>query len=284
MYLIGPPDALAGVALRRLGVRVLAAMLVGGAAVFVYLNVFWNDPWSPNPGDVEQILGYSFSVGLAALAAVIGLRWLGRYRVRLAGWLGGVRDDNQGELLARMSRSGVALIAGCWAGAAVLTAGQLVVRDPAAALRILAGSALGGATATLLAAELIDAALRPLRVFTLERPGPAGVQTTGIRRRLVVSWALGSALPLVALGLAPVWGGLRFDLSVVVWFSVGFALLAGAGAATLASRAVAGPVEDVATAMHAVREGRLTTSVAVDEVGELGLLQATFNEMTAAAA
>ena len=111
------------------------------------------------------------------------------------------------------------------------------------------------------------------------RPAVARSATLGIRPRLLLSWALGSGVPLLGVAVALLSAGGGEGFSVLVWFNVAVGLLAGSVLMIAAARSVADPIEDVRAALTRVEKGDLDLEVEITDGGEVGLLQSGFNRM-----
>ncbi|MCU1450139.1 MAG: Adenylate cyclase [Acidimicrobiales bacterium] len=146
---------------------------------------------------------------------------------------------------------------------------------------MLVGISVGGLAAAFLSGLIAERNLRPLIARTLAGQPPQRSSMLGIRRRLVLFWALGSGLPLLGILVTPV--GLssadrdRVFAGMLVLAAVG--LVSGLAFAFVAARSVADPIADVRSAMGRVADGDLDVNVPVDDDGEIGLLQAGFNHM-----
>jgi adenylate cyclase len=153
-------------------------------------------------------------------------------------------------------------------------------RDVVFAVKVCVGLALAGVAASFLTALVVERTLRPLFAYVLAGQPPERTSVFGIRRRLVLFWALGSGIPLIGVLLTPV-GVDAGDHKVIV----GMAALAAIGFVSglvfvlVAARSVADPINDVRRAMDRVAGGALDAEVPVDDDGEIGLLQAGFNHM-----
>jgi adenylate cyclase len=100
---------------------------------------------------------------------------------------------------------------------------------------------------------------------------------------LLVSWALGSGVALVAIAVAFLGRGdsRGDDLIGPILFLVVAGLVAGGVLVAAAARSVSDPVERVRAAVERVEQGSLEEEVIVDDGGEIGYLQAGFNRMVA---
>jgi adenylate cyclase len=103
----------------------------------------------------------------------------------------------------------------------------------------------------------------------------------GIGPRLLLTWLLCSAVPVIMIALIPI-GRLPdepADLAPPILFAAAVALGAGALGTKLATMAVTRPVRSLRRAMDDVAGGDLSVSVEVDDGSEIGRLQAGFNAM-----
>jgi adenylate cyclase len=146
---------------------------------------------------------------------------------------------------------------------------------------VLDASVLGGLTTSALSYLLIERSFRPLFVHVLDDM-PAGLpgrpRTMGIRMRLLVAWAAGSGIPLLAIAVDATVGGhdlTRPALAVVAGVGVGAGLLATMSSAW----SLAEPLDGVRDALARVRDNDLAVGLVVDDGGEVGEVQAGFNQM-----
>jgi adenylate cyclase len=267
--------------------RSLEANLVGATLAFVYLSFV--APPQPPPQHGEQFLYVAIAPVYFVAAALIGYR-VGRLRFRpLMRWLDEARTPTRDErrlILGFPWRTAVHAAAG-WLLAAVLFGVITATHHPAVFVAgTVMGIVLAGLTSAAVTFLLCERTMRP--VFALALAGevqgerePAGILGTG--RRLLVSWALGSGVALVAIPLAFLGRGDSpgDDLVGPILFLVVVGLFAGGVLLAAAARSVADPVERVRAAVERVEEGSLDEEVVVDDGGEIGFLQAGFNRMVA---
>jgi len=260
--------------------QVLALQLfangLGALIVIVYLLVLY-----PVEQEGERVLGVNGAVfGIyLTLTLVISIP-LNRLGLRRA--LRWALDDRtptaaeRNETLRQPLRQTVPALVG-WFGAAVVF--SLVNDDPA---RIAVGIALAGMLTCTLLYQLLERTFRPLFALAL-----SDVELLGQRRevlpRIMLAWWIGSALPLVLIGLAPATlpadevPGFVDRVSILVVLC----LVAGGFVMRGAASSVSVPVNEVRDAMARVEAGDTDISLPVDHVGELGRLQAGFNAMVA---
>lgn len=148
---------------------------------------------------------------------------------------------------------------------------------------IVAGSTLlGGVLSGAIAFLLIERICRPAFARALAGVAEARPLSIGVRPRLLLTWLLGSGVPLIALAFLP-YDARSADerqniAGAVVALSV-LGLVTGLATIFMASGSVADPIETVRRALARVRAGDLDVYVPVDDGGEIGLLQSGVNEM-----
>ncbi|WP_064744014.1 adenylate/guanylate cyclase domain-containing protein [Actinomadura oligospora] len=112
------------------------------------------------------------------------------------------------------------------------------------------------------------------------------VRLPGVTTRVMLAWALGTAVPvfgLVCVGVAAlVTPGIRTTQLALTILALGAtALGVGTGVTFLAVRAIADPIKAVRGGMTRVARGDLSGEVEVYDASEVGQLQAGFNDMVA---
>jgi adenylate cyclase len=266
---------------RRGALRIFAANFVGSVLVVAYYNV------APTPngrghgaaGDV--VLLVVFTVVIALLH-----RWAFLRKTADAwSWLLENRPSTsrEREAVLRVPAVVFQLNIAAWAAVSVLSTALNYWSHSSItlALRVTVGIALAGVVASFLATLLAERTMRPVFVGALAGQPPERANVVGIRRRLLLFWALGSGIPLLGVILTPL--GLppghvhQQVLAMAALAAIG--LLSGAAFLVVAAASVADPVANVRDAMQRVARGDLDTEVPVDDDGEIGLLQAGFNHM-----
>ena len=174
---------------------------------------------------------------------------------------------------------------GHWCVAAVLFPGVSVASGGSRllALRMAVAILLGGLSSSAVVYLLIEWGHRPLVADFLQGRPLRGPAVVGISQRLLVSWMLGSGVCLLAVLTAPLDLG-RTDLVAAVPVMVTAAVIGLVGGAALlwvTARSVAGRLRVVSHALSQVEQGDLGTHVQVDDGGEVGQLQGSFNHMVA---
>lgn len=263
--------------------RIPLANAVGGTGVAAYLILTVSSAGGPDFDFVRDILPLLVG-GLIAfpLGSVMGRRSF----ERACGWLREQRpatDREQRRTLAQPWRQATKPFF-LWLGFSVFYAvANPVLYDQGAVetLRIVDAILLGGLMTCALTFLLIERAFRPVFALALAGEAPDRPRLMGIRSRLLLSWAIGSGIPLLGLVITPFTfeAGARFDLSTTVAILAGVGLFAGFVAMAAAANSVAAPVNGLRSAFGRVQAGELATTLVVDDGGELGLAQAGFNRM-----
>jgi len=260
---------------------VLVANLVGVATVTMLL--IGVDDGHGSAGRAPVLIATAAYLVVALPAAVlVGLR---RQRVTNR-WLMERREPTRDEA-AHALRLPVetALIAGVvWlVGALVIgIVSALAFPHALVGLRIGVATLLGGVATAGVTYLLVARAARSVTALALAAHPPFGALTLGVRPRLLLTWGLTSAVPMVGVAL------LYLDPSnpdgpgrAAVVFLVVVAVLVGGLATLLTARAVGQPLRDLREAVGRVGRGDYDVSVVVDDAGEIGLLQEGINSMAA---
>jgi adenylate cyclase len=267
--------------------RGLEANVVGATIAFVYLGFV--APPQPPPPDGEGLLYLTVAPVYFVVAALIGYQIAERTFRPVGRWLGEGRAPTSEEralILSLPSRTaGIAVAA--WLAAAALFGVVTATHHPAV---YVAGTAVGvvlaGLTTAAVSYLLSERTLRPVFALALAGEVPSGRESGGILGtgpRLLVSWALGSGVALVAIAVAFLGRGDSSgdDLIGPILFLVVAGLFAGGVLIAAAAHSISDPVERVRGAVRRVEEGSLEEEVVVDDGGEIGFLQAGFNRMVA---
>ncbi|MET9325287.1 adenylate/guanylate cyclase domain-containing protein [Tsukamurella sp. NPDC003166] len=143
---------------------------------------------------------------------------------------------------------------------------------------------LGATTTCALSYMQTERVLRPITVAALAQE-PQGTAGLSVTTRILLSWVLGTATPIVGIIMVVVsqeTGVIDPDARTVVnpvlLLSV-VALGAGLLGTVRAAKSIGDPISDLFRAQRRVRGGDFTASVKIYDSSELGLLQAGFNDM-----
>ena len=270
-------------AVRDITSAAMLANALGGAVALVFLQwLTFGTGLSDRNSRISIVVGAGYAVATVAL----GFR-RGRHSfATVAEWLAHDRDPTPAERAATLSQPARLAIQSFeyWAGGAALFGllNAAAFHTPAVRVVQVTATILLAGLATCMAFFLLcERRLRPVFAAALSGSLPARPATLGIRPRLVLSWALGSGVVLLGLVLLPLATEKHRHSHLVgstVFLSV-TGLVAGFVLTAMAARSVADPIEEVRAGLPHVRAGDLDVSVTVDDGGEVGLLQAGFNEM-----
>jgi adenylate cyclase len=144
--------------------------------------------------------------------------------------------------------------------------------------------AFGGASTACMGYLITQQTLRPIVAASMKTATATG-EMPGVLARLMITWALFSALPTAGIALivlAHSYGwfvqeSVPIQAPVVVLAAL--SIILGFGAMALAARSISDPVREVIVAMSEVEHGRSGTPVEVYELSEIGRLQIGFNRM-----
>jgi class 3 adenylate cyclase len=202
-------------------------------------------------------------------------------------WLG-VREPTEAErrsALKILRRQSAITVAPWIIGAVIMV--PLNLSGDAETLVVIASALLFGAIATVCTGFLFTLrTLRPLlagvtRDFSQITP----ITAPGVRARLLIMWAVCTALPGIAIASLLVmrtngWiisKSTPIELALLVLAIV--AVVLGLRAMILVSLSISDPVREVVDAMADVERGRIDRTLAVYEWSEIGRLQSGFNRM-----
>ena len=251
--------------------------VAGAVVVFAYLTMTGQS----SIGEVQEdafrgglLLGaYLLCCGISG--AVLG----GRQVLVLQWWYDG-RAPSARERLTTLELPGrfalLSLLA--WFGGVLLfcVAGIVVGDETSDVVRTGVGIFLGGCTTSATCALLIERQLRPVFALALAEVRELPRISLGVRRRIIVAWALGSGVPLLGIVIAPIKPEESLtDLAVLA--AIG--LVSGALLLGVATRSVSDRLAGIRLALARIQEGDLSVHVAVDEAGEIGTLQSGVNAM-----
>lgn len=254
-----------------------------GAAIAVYYAI-----WEP-VGRLSRLSAaaanlVSFVIFLAVIVAASNLvlkHWLAPHLPwAVEGAAPG--EEDRSRLIYLPVRAAIWILVVTWVVTVVVTATNLAVgHQPVAAAGTGIGLFLAGFTFAAIVYLQTERALRRLFALALTNTSIPRRRSVGVRPRLVLAWTLGSALPLLFIVAIPLRASSGDRLPIIVpmlYMAIGGLVLGGI-TTLLAARSVAEPIESVREGLERVRDGNLDTELEVTNPGDLGLLQAGFNEM-----
>lgn len=267
--------------------HILFANLIGAVLSFVFLALVSPVPASVTPdlrAHIIRVNAVIFAVFMT-LTGLIGWAILGGRLRRTARWAVEERAPTRDEVVQVLAlpRSMLVYPAAVWVAAAVTFGTVQVLHrvDDVLVWRTVDGIIVGGLVTMALTYLLVERALRPVSALVLSYGVLDRPRAPGIQPRIVVSWLLGSALPLLAVGMTQVFRtpSERQHMEGAIWFLVVVGVVTGAIAMTVAAKSVAEPIRDLRGVQREVERGRLNVRVPVNDASEVGLLQAGFNDM-----
>jgi adenylate cyclase len=249
--------------------RLAVSNMIGAVLVFVFF-----DRIAPSPDIAYLVFTGICGAVVSRRAASTQYHWVADGRPP---------TPSEREIALREPLRLAAWAFAAWLGAAVLFTGLNAVLGETALtiVRNAVGILFGGFTTCLLAFLLTERALRPIFALALAGSPPTHRRYLGVRPRIMLSWALGSAVPLFGIALAVVGPAHVDDPAGPILFLAAVGVVFGWLSMFVAARSVSDPIDGVRAAVGRVEEGRLDVEVTVDDGGEVGLLQAGFNRMVA---
>ncbi len=259
------------------------ANLVGAIVVFALL--LWVVPTPGVTGDVglANLIGVPAYIAMAlVVGAVLGTRRL-LPRMR---WVQEGRAPSAGEQRTAL-RAPLQLLAvegALWAGGAALFTLVNGVRNAELIAPVAFTVSLGGITTCATAYLLNERVLRPVAALALSHDPPDRPLVPGLTARALLTWTLGSAVPVAGLILVAVFtlAGRKVSSDRLAVTIVGLGVITitvGLLTTMLAARATTVAVQSVRSALTLVEAGDLAVRTEVFDGTEVGLLQAGFNRM-----
>jgi adenylate cyclase len=278
------PSGLADVRAGLLG-RLAVANGAAAAAVFVFQAVLAPAELGrsvPGIGGVAVVFAASGSV------AAIGGWLITRRRIAV---VGGPRSStgspwlSDPDALVRAPLQLASIGPPFWAAGAILFASLEAARGHVGVqlARDMAAIAVGAVVGTALTYLLMERRMRPLLAVALQTATLHERSVLGIRTRLAVVWALGSATPLLVIvagevSLAP--DDPRMSAPAAAFVALGGVAL-GLVLLTITARSIATPLDLIRARLRGVETGDLSVEIPVDDAGEIGQLEVGFNRMVA---
>ncbi|MFI0406107.1 adenylate/guanylate cyclase domain-containing protein [Actinomadura sp. 3N508] len=234
---------------------------------------------------VNAVAFFSYPVVAVPVALFLGL-WLWRPVVSFVRD-GGTPDRQQRRAVLLGPLRLTLLIGALWVVGAlgwavldlVLFTGRLAVKTSLTCL-------LGAATTCTIVYLLSERLLRPAAALVLAAERPRRTRLPGVTTRVMLAWALGTAIPVLGLICVAVAALAAPDinvtqLAITILGLGGAALVAGVYVTYMATQAIADPIRAVRKGMAQVERGDLGAEVDVYDASEVGQLQAGFNHMVA---
>ncbi|MCH1866767.1 adenylate/guanylate cyclase domain-containing protein [Nocardioides sp. CFH 31398] len=286
-FLLGSPDQ--GRRVLRLRVQVMLTVLlvstnVIGALVVVGLSMLVVPGPPPNS---DLLLAAAIAIPVyVGVAVVVGAVWGTAWALRALRWASEGRepDERDRRRALRVPLRLTAIQGGLWATAALLFTTLTVILQPDLWIAVALTNGISGVVVCSIAYLFSEFALRPIAARALMGHGPPLDRGSGVRRRMMLFWSLGTGVPTAGLFTVAILSFTRDDISlerlrVIILVIAGVVLTFGALITLLNARAVVAPILAVRDALALVERGDLDVEVVVYDGTELGRLQAGFNEM-----
>ncbi|WP_204806771.1 adenylate/guanylate cyclase domain-containing protein [Mycobacterium riyadhense] len=269
-----------------LTVMIVSTNLVGTGVVLLLVTVA-----IPAPSVLDdKLLWITFGVAPAyiVLALAVGAFWITRQTVLALRWAieerTPTREDERNTFLApwRVAIVDLAL----WEVGAVLLTILYGMADHAFIPRFLFGVSFCGVLVATGCYLLTEFALRPVAAQALEAGPPPRRLAPGIMGRTLTVWLLGSAVPVIGIGLVAFFELLlrnltQTEFAVAVLILCVATVIFGFILMWIMSWLTATPVRVVRAALKRVEQGDLRGNLVVFDGTELGELQRGFNAMVA---
>ena len=266
-----------------IGANVVGALIVFAVIRFVLPLPEVDDPAASRRDNLVAFAAY-LAVSLPA-----GTLWVLHRLAPLRAWLRAGRPASPAEqraVLLAPARE-VEVHAALWAAGAILFTALNARAGFDLALIVAVTTTLGAAATCAVAYLLAQRILRPVAALALAGDVPDDPALPGIRARLLLTWGLGTGVPvlgmtLVGLGqLAGVVHASPDRLAAAALALGAVALLVSLGVAALTARSLADSLAALRAGLDRVQRGDTDARVAVDDGSEVGLVQAGFNRMAA---
>jgi adenylate cyclase len=239
----------------------VAANVTAGWLVSTYYTLTAELPQGTSPV-LFWITSIVSSGVLAGTFAFIGLRFSRRRFQPMLDWIdeGRPPTDEERRYVMQAPVAVAILVMTFWAltGVPIAITDWLMDGTPAEAAKAYTGSILGGLFAAGLSYFLTERGLRPLFALVLEGQAAPARAFIGVRSRLLLTWLLGSGVPLLAIVLTPLARETRaeYPLMVPIVFLAVIGAAGGIAITSAASRSIAEPLDQLRNGMDRVRQGR----------------------------
>ncbi len=259
---------------RGVTIMQIVANSIGVAAVTAYFRFLYPPVQSAelSNGTINLVAFGSYLGFMVVLALPLNIMFLRRAMK----WVreGTKPTERQRRLLFRLPLAQTLSALVSWFGAAILFG---VVNNNAQ--RIGIGIALAGMVTCTLLYLLLEGHFRPVYALALiDADVPA--DRRDVLPRLMLAWFMGSAIPLLAVGLSPLITSVPIDNRRLGWLA-GACVVAGGAVMGVAARSVARPLNRIRGALKQIERGNLDVRVPIDDLGELGRLAEGVNDLAA---
>ena len=260
--------------------RLLFANVAGAIAVLTFVQLASGKSLAPEVPQWLQVLG---PIAPAVVLILPGYLWGHRAFTRAIAWALEGRSPTLAERFAVLREPWRQALRPLlvWVIAAFFYAGITALFGASfiTVARVVEGTLLGGVTTCALAYLLIERSFRPLFAHVLDRVPDRRPRTPGIRLRLLLTWAVGSGVPLLALALVLFLDGNEIPPNALAMLSL-VGLAAGFIATVASARSLAEPLDGLRHALARVRDDDLDVGlVPSTTAARSARLQAGVNRM-----
>jgi adenylate cyclase len=261
--------------------RLLFANVAGAVVVLTFLQLASERDLAPEVPPWVRIVG---PLVPASLLILPGYRWGHRAFDRAAAWAFEGRTPTVVERFAVLREPWRQALRPLvfWVVAAAVYASLTAVFGASfiTVVRVVEGTLIGGVATCALGYLLIERSFRPLFAHVLDGAPAGRPRTPGIRLRLLLTWLVGSGVPLLAIALVLFLDLDGSEIPTVALAMLSVASLIAGFIATMASaRSLSEPLDGLRRGLGRVHDGDLDVGLVVDDGGEVGEVQAGFNRM-----
>jgi len=180
-------------------------------------------------------------------------------------------------------RTVINLASWCIGGVVFIVASWPVAKHAAPVVAV--ATALGATATAIIGYLQSERVLRPVAVAALRGGLPENIRASGVIGRQMLTWALSTGVPLLAIVLAVVGDKAAYLhgppeklLNPILLLAL-LALGIGLASTLLVAMSIADPLRQLRWALGEVQRGNYNAHMQIYDASELGLLQAGFNDM-----
>ncbi|WP_072802723.1 adenylate/guanylate cyclase domain-containing protein [Rhodococcoides yunnanense] len=264
-----------------LGANLIGAVIVGSLVSVVVPG--------PDVLDLTKFWWVNFIVIpiYVVLAFAVGVLWGTTRALRALRWAIEDRKPTRKEQVSTLSMpwqlTRVQIV--LWTVGLILITTIDGIIDPQSIPKVAFTIGAGGTVVCAFSYLLSEFALRPAAARALEAGDPRRIRIAGVMGRSILSWILGTGVPVTGLMIIAIFSFIRpyasdaTQLAVAILSLGGITLVFGLLLTLLGGFATTAPIRNVRSGMAEVERGNLNVHLAVYDGTELGELQSGFNRM-----
>ncbi|MDJ0396612.1 adenylate/guanylate cyclase domain-containing protein [Rhodococcus sp. G-MC3] len=269
-----------------LTIFLLGSNLIGATIVGTLVSVVVPGPDVLTPASYWWV-NYIVVPVYVACAFLVGVIWGTTRAVRTLRWAIEDRKPTRKEQVKTLSmpwqltRIQIAL----WTVGLLLITTIDGIIDPQSIPKVAFTIGAGGTVVCAFSYLLSEFALRPAAARALEAGDPRRIRIAGVMGRSILSWILGTGVPVAGLMIIAIFSFIRpytsnsTQLAVAILSLGGITLVFGFFLTLLGGFATTAPIRNVRSGMAEVERGNMDVQLAVYDGTELGELQSGFNRM-----